>query len=157
MLPVSFGGLEPSAVDALMAAERREDAMFTEHLKGSTVLIIEPDIESALDLQDRLADEGATVVTAYRQERALELVKRASLVGVVIESSVYEQNPDLRSRLCERNIPHVIHSPAKCIGAVVSELSALLKSPARPRVNDRSARRQPVAPLVVGRADGKAH
>ena len=132
-MPRVGGGTERGAD---MAAERREDAMFTESLTGSTVLIIEPDIESALDLQDRLVDEGATVVTAYRQERALELVKRASLVGVVIESSIYEYNPDLRSRLCGRNIPHVIHSPSKCVGAVVSELSALLKSPARVRVND---------------------
>ncbi len=100
--------------------------MITQRLKGSTVLIIEPDIQSALDLQDRLADEGATVVTAYRRERALEVVKRARVVGVVIESSVYERNDALRSCLFERRIPHVVHYASKPVDTVVSELRALV-------------------------------
>ena len=99
--------------------------MCAQHLKGRTVLIVEPDIDSALDLQDRLADEGATVVTAYRQERALELVKRASLMGVVIERSIYEKSAPLRSRLREGRIPHVVQSQSMPIGALVSQLSAL--------------------------------
>ncbi len=96
------------------------------YLKGTTVLIIEPDIDSALDLQDHLADEGAIVVTAYRKERALDLVQRATLMGVVIECSVYEEVAELRIRLRERNIPHVVHRRAAPIAAVVAELRAVV-------------------------------
>ena len=95
------------------------------HLKGTTVLIIEPDFDSALDLQDHLADEGATVVTAYRKERALHLVQRAAVMGIVIECSVYEENAELRVRLRESSIPHVVHRRAKP-AAVVAELRALV-------------------------------
>ena len=82
-------------------------------LKGTTVLIIEPKIEPALDLQDHLADLGATVLTAYRKDRALDLVQNTSLKGVVVENSVYVNDAELRVKLLERNIPHVVYPRAK--------------------------------------------
>ena len=100
--------------------------MCKQDLKGRTVLIVEPDIESALELQDRLADEGATVVTAYRLERALDLAKHARVAGMVINSSVFEQNVDLRSTVRERGIVHVVHWASKPVEPVVRELSALV-------------------------------
>ena len=95
-------------------------------LKDTSVLLIEPDIDAALDLQDCLADEGATIMTAYRRERALDLVQRATLKGVVIESSVYADDAELGLRLRERKIPHVVHCRAHPVAAVVAELLALV-------------------------------
>ena len=125
------------------------------HLKGTTVLIIEPDIDSALDLQDHLANEGANVVTAYRKERALDLVQRARLMGVVIESSVYEQDAELRVRLRERNIPHVVHRRAKPISSVIAELCAIVN----PSVNAANARvaRASVRSRVAGPFGSASH
>ena len=100
--------------------------MCVQHLRGRTVLIIEPDIESALALQDRLVDAGAIVLTAYRQERALELVNSARLTGVIIDQSVYIQTPGLRNHLRERTIPHVVHCASEPVSAVVGELGALV-------------------------------
>ena len=48
-------------------------------LAGKTILIVQADIPTALDLQDILADEGARIVTAYRLERALQLAELQDL------------------------------------------------------------------------------
>ena len=125
-------------------------------LKGATVLIIEPEIESALDLQDLLADEGATVLTAYRKVRALELVQLSSVKGIVIERSAYDQLSELRGRICERRIPHVVYrrqSPAETTVAKLREvlhqpsISAAAGSTPRKRVGERDARNYPNASL----------
>lgn len=118
------------------------------YLKGTTVLLIESDIDAALDLQDHLADEGVTIVTAYRKERALHLLQNVPLKGVVIERSVYEDDAELRGNLHERKIPHVVHHRAKPVAAVVAELLALV-TPSSLVVIDRVKRRAPVVPGVA--------
>ncbi len=127
--------------------------MCAQHLRGRTVLLIEPDLEQALDLQDCLSDEGATVVTAYRQDRAMELVQRANLFGAIVNSSVYQQNADLRTGLCERSIPHVVRRASEPVAAIVGELTALLDVSRGPSRVILTVERQPVAPLVVNRAE----
>ncbi len=122
-------------------------------LKGATILIIEPVIESALDLQDHLADEGATVLTAYRKGRAFDLVQCASLKGVVIENSVYVDDAELRVRLHGRNIPHVVYRRAMPVAAVVMELIALINTPPIAAI-DRTTRKHPLGQrAVVARSD----
>ena len=78
-------------------------------LAGKTILIVQADIPTALDLQDILADEGARIVTAYRLERALQLAELQDLAGVLIDNSLCERGCQLRSRLMHRKIPHVVH------------------------------------------------
>ena len=126
---------------------KKESALDT-RLKGATVLIIEPDIESALDLQDHLADEGATVLTAYRKGRAFDLVQDASLKGVVIEYSVYVDDAGLRVKLRGRNIPYVVYRRAKPVAAIVMELIALIDTTSI-EANDRTTRKHKLGSRAV--------
>jgi hypothetical protein len=44
--------------------------MVSRQLNGAIVVSVEPELEAALEIQDRLVDDGALVFTAYRLERA---------------------------------------------------------------------------------------
>ena len=63
------------------------DTMEPRKLSGRSILIAASNIETALDLQDHLADAGARVFTAYRIERALELAEHTSVAAAVIDSA----------------------------------------------------------------------
>jgi DNA-binding response OmpR family regulator len=80
-------------------------------LANCSILIVEPDLSIAMDLQDILAHEGARVVTAFRLERALQLAERATLSAAVIDSELGTEDRDaLCWRLAERKVPFVFHS-----------------------------------------------
>ena len=66
---------------------RERDTMEPRKLSGRSILIAASNIETALDLQDHLADAGARVFTAYRIERALELAEHTSVAAAVIDSA----------------------------------------------------------------------
>jgi DNA-binding response OmpR family regulator len=85
--------------------------MEKQKLAGRSILIVEPNLSIAMDLQDTLAHEGARVVTAFRLERALQLAEHATLSAAVIDSALgTEDRGALCWRLAERIIPFVFHT-----------------------------------------------
>ena len=78
-------------------------------LDGRTILLVEDDLETALDHQDRLADEGARLLTAYRLRSAMQLAERAKFSAAVITCARRSQeSDDLCRRMEERKIPCVL-------------------------------------------------
>ena len=77
---------------------------------GKTILLVEPDISAALDLQDSLAAHGARILTAYHLQRALKLASRVRLSGAVIgDDGDSEHRAALCRVLVEREVPVVLH------------------------------------------------
>lgn len=91
-------------------------------LHGTTVLIVEPDLQAALDIQDRLADEGALVVTAYCPERAELLVQHPGVACVVARRAVVERNNKLEALLSQSQIPRVVYHRQMTADAILDEL-----------------------------------
>ena len=86
--------------------------MTAHEVSGRTVLIVEPILEAALDLQDRFTTCGARVLTAYRLAKALDFVGLPFVSGVVVDRSVLAASDELQRLLKERGVPVVVFDPA---------------------------------------------
>jgi CheY-like chemotaxis protein len=79
-------------------------------LDGYSILIVEPDLNAALDLQERLTSLGARVLTAYGADRALMHVDSTRLSAAVVGKSL---SADVRNliylQLSDRHIPVMRH------------------------------------------------
>ncbi len=87
--------------------------MASRQLNGTIVVIIEPELEAALEIQDRLVDDGALVFTAYRLERAEYLLTLPKVDGVVVRQSVLDANRKLKSHILKRKIPRIFYHGSK--------------------------------------------
>lgn len=86
--------------------------MTAHEVSGHTVLIVEPILEAALDLQDRFTTCGARVLTAYRLEKALQFLGLPFVSGVVVDRSVLAASDELHRVLQERGVPVVVFDAA---------------------------------------------
>jgi CheY-like chemotaxis protein len=79
-------------------------------LNGYSVLIVEPDLDTALVLQDSLAMDGARVLTAYGVDRALLHAETTQLSAAVLGKSlsVADRNSIFR-QLSQRKIPIMLN------------------------------------------------
>ena len=78
---------------------------------GRSILIAASQLETALNLQDQLADTGARVLTAYRLQRALEIAEFASVAVIDIAPSGEPfQAQALCRRLIELHVPIILYS-----------------------------------------------
>jgi DNA-binding response OmpR family regulator len=82
-------------------------------LNGYSVLIVEPDLDAALALQDSLAMGGARVITAYGVDRAMLHAETTNLSAAVVGKSlsVADRNSILR-QLLQRKIPIMVDGDA---------------------------------------------
>jgi hypothetical protein len=79
-------------------------------LNGFSVLLIEPDLDVALALQDRLAMDGARVLTAYGVDRAMQHAETTQLsVAVVGESLCPADRKSIFHLLSKRKIPIMVN------------------------------------------------
>ena len=98
------------AVQVADGASKGERDMERSKFSGKTILVVEPDISSALDVQDCLAAHGARILTAYHLPRALQLASCVRLSGAIIgDDGDSEHRAALCRVLSEREVPIVLH------------------------------------------------
>jgi response regulator RpfG family c-di-GMP phosphodiesterase len=80
-------------------------------LNGYAVLIVEPDLDVALALQDSLAMDGARVLTAYGVDRAMQHAETTDLsVAVVGKSLCTADRNFIFHQLSKRKIPIMMNN-----------------------------------------------
>ncbi len=127
----TFGNLMGAAALRLWCAHRaespsaraivkiREATMTTETafdgvLCGHAVLIVEPTISAAADLQDALAETGARIWTAYTFERACMHAATSQLSAAITSAALSPlEKKKLSDLLSERSVPFVVSSENK--------------------------------------------
>lgn len=79
-------------------------------LSGYSILIVQKDISTALDVQDAFADAGARVVTSYRVESAVQHAEHVQLSAAVIDASLLmEDRRNICDRLTARQVPFILY------------------------------------------------
>jgi hypothetical protein len=79
-------------------------------LHGYSILIVEPDLDAALDLQEKLTNLGARVLTAYGHERAIMHAESTQLSAAVVGKTVSDEaRNSIYLRLSTRHIPVMGH------------------------------------------------
>ena len=79
-------------------------------LHGYSVLIVEPDLDAALALQDSLTMDGARVLTAYGVTRALEHAETTQLSAAIVGNSISAADrKTIYRQLSQRKIPVMLH------------------------------------------------
>jgi DNA-binding response OmpR family regulator len=82
-------------------------------LNGYAILIVEPDLDLALALQDSLAMDGARVLTAYGVDRAMQHAETTHLtVAVVGKSLCTADRNSIFHQLSKRRIPIMMNDAA---------------------------------------------
>jgi DNA-binding response OmpR family regulator len=79
-------------------------------LNGYAVLIVEPDLDVALTLQDSLALDGARVLTAYGVDRAMQHAETTQLSAAVVAKSLCATDRNyIFDQLSKRRIPIMLN------------------------------------------------
>jgi hypothetical protein len=79
-------------------------------LHGYSILIVEPDLDAALDLQEKLTGLGARVLTAYGAERAIMHAESTQLSAAVVGKTLSDEaRNSIYLRLSTRQIPVMRH------------------------------------------------
>jgi DNA-binding response OmpR family regulator len=102
-------------------------------LNGYAVLIVEPDLDVALALQDSLAMDGARVLTAYGVDRAMQHAETTQLSAAVVGKSLCTADRhSIFYELSKRKIPIMISDAVNDLqlvskeGIAVQHVAALL-------------------------------
>lgn len=87
---------------------------FNGSLCGHAILIVEPTISVAADLQDALAETGARIWTAYTFERACMHAATSHLSAAIINPAFSPlEKKKLSDLLSERSVPFLVSSEDK--------------------------------------------
>ena len=76
-------------------------------LAGRTILLVEPDISNALNLQDLIVSQGGRVLTAYSTERAMLLATNAAVSDAVINDT-FRGSDNIMQVLRARHVPYIL-------------------------------------------------
>lgn len=83
--------------------------MDTNRHKSRTTLVVESNIDAAMELQDRIVRSGNCVLTAYSLDRAKLLANSAMLDDAVIDFE-FDRANEIVAALRSRRIPFVLHA-----------------------------------------------